>query len=96
MREPVMEFIEKHNSTDTILKFYPEKNDWGNIVPIEDIKTIQHIYEGKKYKMICLADRDDLTLEEMEDTNRKLIDMFEKFFPEASEFEIGAENNASI
>jgi len=26
MREPVMEFIEKHNSTDTILKFYPEKN----------------------------------------------------------------------
>lgn len=68
-------------------QFVPEKNDWGSIVLIENTGAIRWAYESRAYKMICLADRDDMTPEEVDTVNRSLTELYEQIFPNASAFE---------
>lgn len=67
--------------------FVPEKNDWGTIILIENTGAIRWAYESGAYKMICLADRDNMTAEEVEDANRSLIELYEQIFPKTCAFE---------
>lgn len=67
--------------------FVPEKNNWGNIVSIENIGAIRWVYESRAYKMICLSDRDNMTTDEIESVNRDLAVFFEEVFPATCDFE---------
>ena len=67
--------------------FVPEKNDWGTIVLIENATAIRRAYESRRYKMICLSDRDNMTHDEVELVNQHLKSLFEQIFPKACTFE---------
>lgn len=67
--------------------FVPEKNDWGTIILIENMGALRWAYESRANKMICLADRDNVTPEEVESINRSLTELFEQIFPKISVFE---------
>lgn len=68
--------------------FEPSACDWGTCIKIDDIDMIDTAYRNGTKKMICLFDNDSMDEKEIEETNKKLIDVFEKHFPEKSMFEI--------
>ena len=67
--------------------FEPERFNWGQCVLIENTAQIEAIYRAKNQKMICLADRDNMSGAEIASVNEQLVGLFEQFFPERSSFE---------
>jgi hypothetical protein len=67
--------------------FIPTRNDWGNIVQIENLDAIRWAYESRQHKMICFSDRDNMTEEEVASVNSQLTAFFEGVFPKVSAFE---------
>ena len=67
--------------------FEPERFNWGQCVLIENTAQIEAIYRAKNQKMICLADRDNMSGAEIASVNERLVCLFEQFFPERSSFE---------
>ena len=67
--------------------FQPGKNDWGKIVEIDNTAEIAKVFKKCKTKMICFADRDNMTDDEVISAERRLEALFEEVFPEKSMFE---------
>lgn len=67
--------------------FVPAENDWGTIINIENIASIRWAYENRRYKMVCLSDRDNMREEEIASVNSQLTTLFEGIFPKVSHFE---------
>lgn len=68
--------------------FVPAPSDWGTIVNIEDIAAIRSTYGSRRYKMLCLSDRDNMTENEVISVNSQIATLFEEIFPKSSDFEV--------
>lgn len=67
--------------------FEPSVSDWGRCILIDSSQQIVDAYKSRKTKMICLFDRDDMSKEEIDKTNKVLRDSFEQLLSEKSSFE---------
>ncbi len=67
--------------------FEPSRPDWGQCIAIDNIMAIKEAYTTRSGKMICLFDRDNLTVEQVEKIDNELITLYDEIFPRKSSFE---------
>lgn len=68
-------------------KFFPKKNIRKSYCIFDNIDAARKAIETSKYKLICLNDGNNNTEAEFIDAKNKILDSFEKKFPNKSKFE---------